>query len=219
LLIFILHKIYYYQKRENSKAMEKIKAFLRTTFFGGFLVVLPIIVLIFVLGWFYDFLTEKIKPITHILIETARLSEFFASVTAAVIILLLFFIVGLIVQTRLGKFGVHVIEERLLKRIPLYRIIKETVIQLFGGEKLIFKSVALIRPFENSTMITAFITDESLNGYTTVFVPSAPAPTGGYIYHVKNEFVIRVDYPIEQAMKTVLSLGAGSREMINKLSL
>ena len=199
--------------------MEKIKSFLRTTVFGGFLVVLPIIVLIFVLGWLYDFLTDKIRPITNILIETARFSEVVAAIVAVAVILVLFFIVGLIVQTRLGRYVVHIMEERILKRIPLYKIIKETVIQLFGGEKIIFKSVALIRPFNNETMITAFITDESDNGYTTVFVPSAPAPTGGYIYHLKNEYVIKIDYPVEQAMKTVLSLGAGSKEFINGLQI
>jgi len=165
--------------------MEKIKSFLRTTFFGGFLVVLPIIVLIFVLGWLYESLLNKIRPITNILIEAAQFSELIASISAVVIIMLLFFIVGLIVQTRLGKYLVHLLEERILKRIPLYRIIKETVIQLFGGEKIIFKSVALIKPFGGETLITAFITDESSNGYTTVFVPSAPAPTGGYIYHIR----------------------------------
>ena len=197
--------------------MEKIKSFLRTTFFGGFLVVLPIIVLIFVLGWLYQTLTEKIRPLTNILIETARFSELVASIAAVVLILLIFFIVGLIVQTRLGRYLVHLLEERILKRIPLYKIIRETIVQLFGGEKMIFKSVALVRPFSNETMITAFITDESTNGYTTVFVPSAPAPTGGYIYHLKNKYVIKLDYPVDQAMKTVLSLGAGSKEFLNKL--
>lgn len=199
--------------------MEKIKSFFKTTFFGGFLVVLPIIVLIFVLTWLFEFLTDKISPITNLLIETTRLSELIAGASAVVIILLLFFVVGLIVQTRLGKFFFHFLEERFLKKIPLYRIIKETVIQLFGGEKLIFRSVALIKPFGNDTMITAFITDESDNGYITVFVPSAPAPTGGYIYHLRKENVIKVDYPIEQAMKTILSLGAGSKELLKRADL
>ncbi len=197
--------------------MEKVKSFLKTTLFGGFLVVLPIIVLIFVLGWLYDSLLDKIRPITNILIETTRFSELAASVIAIVVILLLFFIVGLIVQTRIGKYFFHFFEERFLKRIPLYRIIKETVIQLFGGDKLIFKSVALVKPFGNDTMITAFITDESENDYVTVFIPSSPAPTGGYIYHIKKEFVTKIDYPIEQAMKTVLSLGAGSKDFLKRI--
>jgi uncharacterized membrane protein len=199
--------------------MDKIKSFFRTTLFGGFLVVLPVIVLFFVLAWLYESLFDKIRPIANLLIETARVSELVASIAAVVFILIIFFIVGLIVQTRVGKYFIHILEERLLKKIPLYKIIKETVIQLFGGEKMIFKSVALVKPFGNDTMITAFVTDESENGYTTVFVPSAPAPTGGYIYHIKNEFVIKIDYPIEQAMKTILSLGSGSKDFLNKLKL
>ncbi|HOI29162.1 MAG TPA: DUF502 domain-containing protein [Melioribacteraceae bacterium] len=197
--------------------MNKLNLFLKTTFFGGFLVVLPIIVLIFVLNWFYEFLIENIRPITNLLVETARVSEVIAAVIAIIIMLLLFFLVGLLVQTRLGKFFFQIFEERLLKRIPIYRIIKETVIQLFGGEKMIFKGVALIRPFHNDTIITAFITDESPNGYITVFVPSAPAPTGGYIYHIRKEYVTKIDYPVEQAMRTVLSLGAGSKDFISKM--
>ena len=196
--------------------MKKIKSFFKTTFFGGFLIVLPVIVLIFVLKWLFDFLTDKISPVTNLIIQTARMSELAAYIGAIVIITLLFFIVGLAVQTRLGRYFIEFFEERLLHRVPFYKIIKETVIQLFGGEKLLFKSVALVRPFGNETMITAFVTDESPNGYVTVFIPSAPAPTGGYIYHIKSEYVIKVDYPVEQAMKAVLSLGAGSKDLLMK---
>lgn len=197
--------------------MNKIKSFLKTTFFGGFLIVLPIFVLIFVLNWFYEFLIENISPITKVLIQTTRVNEVVAAVIAVTVILLLFFLVGLLVQTRLGKFFFEMFEERVLKRIPIYRIIKETVIQLFGGEKMIFKGVALVRPFQNETIITAFITDESPNGYVTVFIPSAPAPTGGYIYHIKKEYVTKINYPVELAMRTVLSLGAGSKDFVARL--
>lgn len=197
--------------------MNKLKSFLKTTFFGGFLVVLPIIVLIFVLNWFFDFLTTNISPVTKLLIQTTRVNEVVAAGLAVIIMLLLFFLVGLLVKTRFGKFFFEIFEERVLKRIPVYRIIKETVTQLFGGEKMIFRGVALVRPFNNDTMITAFITDESSDDYVTVFVPSSPAPTGGYIYHIKKEFVTKIDYPVEQAMKTVLSLGSGSNEIIAEL--
>jgi len=198
--------------------MERIKSFLRTTFLGGFLIVLPVIVSIFVLDWLFEFLTDKISPITNLLIQTTRLNELIASVLAIIVILLLFFVVGLIVQTRIGKFFIQLIEEKLLKRIPFYRIIKDTIVQLFGSEKLIFKYAALVKPFPNDTMIIGFVTDESPNGYVTVFVPSAPAPTGGYIYHIRKEFIIKIDLPVEQVMKTVLSLGSGSKEFLSKLN-
>lgn len=197
--------------------MERIKSFLRTTFLGGFLVVLPVIVSIFVLDWLFEFLTDKISPVTNLLIQTTRLNELIASILAVIVILLIFFVVGLIVQTRIGKFFIQLIEEKLLKRIPFYRIIKDTIVQLFGSEKLIFKYAALVKPFPNDTMIIGFVTDESPNGYVTVFIPSAPAPTGGYIYLIRKEFVIKIDSPVEQVMKTVLSLGSGSKEFLSKL--
>ncbi|MDX9924599.1 MAG: DUF502 domain-containing protein [Ignavibacteriaceae bacterium] len=195
--------------------MSKIKIFIRTTLFGGFLIVLPIIVLIFVLKWFFDFLTSYIRPITNLLIETTNIERVVASLIAIAIMLIIFFIVGLIVQTKIGKIFFEFMEERFLKRVPLYKIIKETVIQLFGGEKILFKGVALVRPFGNDTLITAFITDQ-IDDYYTVFVPSAPAPTGGYIYHIHKDNVTIIDYPVEEAMRTVLSLGAGSKVLLNK---
>ncbi|MEJ5351696.1 MAG: DUF502 domain-containing protein [Melioribacteraceae bacterium] len=198
--------------------MLKLKSFLRTTFLGGFVVVLPIIVSILVLIWLYEFLTDKIRPITILLIQTTKLNEVVASIFAILVILIVFFVVGLIVQTRIGKIIIQLIEERLLKRIPLYKIIKETIVQLFGSEKLIFKYAALVKPFSNDTMILGFVTDESPNGYVTVFIPSAPAPTGGYIYNIKKENIIKLDYPVEQVMKVVLSLGAGSKEFFSKLN-
>lgn len=176
---------------------------------------LPIIVLMFVLKWLYEFLTSNIRPITNILIETTNIERVVASIIAIVIMLIIFFIVGLVVQTKIGKIFFEFMEERFLRRVPLYKIIKEAVIQLFGGEKILFKGVALVRPFGNNTLITAFITDQ-LDDYYTVFVPSAPAPTGGYIYHIHKDNVTIIDYPVEEAMRTVLSLGAGSKVLLNK---
>ncbi|MCX7797202.1 MAG: DUF502 domain-containing protein [Melioribacter sp.] len=197
--------------------MIKIKSFIRTTFLGGFVVVLPVIVSIFVLVWLFEFLTDKIRPITILLIQTTKLNELIASVLAIIIILLVFFLVGLIIQTRIGKFFIHLIEERLFKKIPLYKIIKDTIVQLFGSEKLIFKYAALVKLFSNDTLILGFVTDESSNGYVTVFIPSVPAPTGGYIYNVKKENIIKLEYPVDQVMKVVLSLGAGSNEFLSQI--
>ena len=195
--------------------MNAIKSFLKTTLFGGALVVLPIVILIGVFNWLYAFIVDKLRPITNIILETASMQEFAAAVLAIIVILLVFFIVGLIVQTRIGKFLFDYIEQILLVKIPLYKIIKETTIQIMGSNKRLFKQVALVKLFGNDTMLTAFVTDNHDDGSFTVFVPSGPAPTAGFIYHLSKENVQLVDYPIEKAMKTIFSLGAGSREMLS----
>ena len=194
--------------------MNKIKSFVKTTLLGGVLVVLPIVILILVFNWLYEFITDKIKPLTYILLETAKLQEFFASALALVIIILSFFIVGLIVKTRLGRYSFEQLETRFLRKLPLYNIIKETILQIVGTEKKLFKHVALVNLFGNETRVTAFITDEHDDGSYTVFVPSGPAPTAGFVYHLKGDSVQKVNYPIEKAMRTIFSVGAGSKELL-----
>ena len=198
--------------------MNALKSFMKTTLFGGALVVLPIVILIAVFNWLYEFIVDKLRPITNIILETARMQEFAAEVLSIIIIMLVFFLVGLIVQTRIGKFLFDYTEQTLLVKIPLYKIIKETTIQIMGSNKKLFKQVALVKLFGNDTMLTAFVTDKHDDGSFTVFVPSGPAPTAGFIYHLKNENVKLVDYPIEKAMKTIFSLGAGSKELIKHVN-
>lgn len=162
-------------------------------------------------------MADKLKPLTYIIVETARMQEFTAAVLALLIILISFFLVGLVIRTKVGRFIFEFMEKTILARIPLYKIIKETTIQLMGNGKTLFKNVALVNIFGNDTMITAFITDIHDDGSYTVFVPSGPAPTAGFIYHVKKENVQIVDYPVEKAMKTIFSLGAGSIDLMRSI--
>ncbi len=198
--------------------MKNIKSFLKTTMLGGVLVVLPLVILILVFRWLYEFVADKIKPLTYVLLETVKLQEFIASLLALILILLSFFVVGLLVKTRLGQFSIEKLEIKFLMKLPLYKFIKETVLQLVGTEKHLFKSVALVNLFGNETRVTAFITEEHDDGSYTVFVPSGPAPTAGFVYHLTGNNVQIVDYPIDKAMRTIFSVGAGSKELLSVLN-
>ena len=195
--------------------MDKIKSFIKTSLLGGTLVVLPIVILILVFKWLYEFIADKIKPLTYVLSETAKLQEFVASILAIALIILTFFLVGVAVKTRLGRFTFAYLEQIFFTKLPLYKIIKETTLQLVGSEKTLFKHVALVNLFSNDTRVTAFITEEHDDGSYTVFVPSGPAPTAGFIYHLTSQNVQIINYPIDKAMKTIFSLGAGSKELLN----
>ncbi len=75
-------------------------------------------------------------------------------------------------------------------------------------------SVALVRIFENDTMLTAFVTERHDNGWYSVFVPTGPNPTSGSIYHVKPEFVHHITQPVEDVMRSIISCGAGSAPLL-----
>jgi uncharacterized membrane protein len=51
-----------------------------------------------------------------------------------------------------------------------------------------------------------------------VFVPTGPNPTSGNIYHLPGDRVRSVDVPVDQAMRAIISCGAGSTAMVVALN-
>ena len=196
--------------------MERMKTFIKTTLIGGIGVILPIVILVLVFSWLFRFVTRNIKPLTNIIFADPDAIGIFADIISIILIITVCFLVGAIVKTKLGHYIHDSIEKMLLKKIPGYNIAKDTVEQFIGREEMPFASVALVKLFDNDTLVTGFITDKHANGSYTVFVPTGPNPTSGNIIHVKPENVFKVDVPVEHAMKSIIACGAGSNKLIEK---
>ncbi len=194
--------------------MNKIKSFIATSLLGGVMVVLPVAILMAVFGWIFNFVTSLIQPLTDLLVAKSDIKEIIADALVIGIILTVCFIIGVMIRTRFGKFIYATIESRLLKVAPGYNLIKETVLQVLGSKKAPYSSVALVQIFGNDTLLTAFVTDERPDGSCSVFVPTGPNPTSGNIYHLEGKYVHPVDIPVEDAMRSIISCGAGSGQLI-----
>ena len=194
--------------------MKRIKAFVKTSILGGTVVVLPVVILILVFKWIFYFITGLIQPLTNIIIKRTPLWEITADILIVMIIVLACFLIGVTVRTKLGGFVYRSLENSILKIAPGYSMIKETVVQVLGQKKTPFSSVALARIFGNETLVSAFITDRHTDGSYSVFVPTGPNPTSGNIYHLKDDYVYPVNVPVEDAMRSIISCGAGSTKLI-----
>jgi uncharacterized membrane protein len=128
------------------------------------------------------------------------------------------FVVGIVVKTRVGRFIQESLEGYILRFAPGYSIIKETVMQFLGKKKFPFSPVVLVRAFENDTLMTGFITDEHSDGLCTVFVPTGPNVTTGFVFHLSQENVYPVNVSADQAIRTVISCGVGSDRLIKAYS-
>lgn len=190
-------------------------SFIKTTLLGGFTVLLPIAILATVFNWLYSLITGALEPLTKTIWGQAVLVT---HVITALIIIIISFLLGVAIKTALGKYIYETIEKELLCKIPGYNTTKDIVFQFLGKKKNSFSSVALVNLFNNETMVTAFITDEHNNGITTIFMPTGPNPTSGNIYHVKSSNVHKVDIPIEEAMRSIISCGAGSTNIMKNLT-
>ena len=197
--------------------LTRTKTFFRTTLLGGIIVILPAIILILAFKWLFGVVGNAIRPLTS-LAETqlplGDYNQYIAPFIVISIIILGCFFFGLFVRTKLGLMIYSAFENSFLSRAPGYKMIKETVNHLLGKKTSPFSSVALVNIYGNDTLMTAFITDRHDNGKVTVFVPTGPNPTSGFIYHLDQQYVHPVDVSVEDAMRSVISCGAGSGKMM-----
>ncbi|MFQ5596857.1 MAG: DUF502 domain-containing protein [Nitrospiria bacterium] len=198
--------------------MERLKNFFKSAVLGGLLVVLPLALSVFILGWVFGLVRSAIAPITALVMKNSALHGLVVDMLGIAILVLVCFAVGVTVRTRLGYWFYSLLETNLLKKVPGYSLIKETVAQFLGNKRSPFSAVALAQIFGNETLVSAFITDEHKNGYITVFVPTGPNPTSGNIFHLPPQYVHPVDVPVEDAMRSIISCGAGSTVLIKEFS-
>lgn len=60
-----------------------------------------------------------------------------------------------------------------------------------------------------------FVADEYGDNLATVLVPTDPNPTTELRLHVSRERLIHIDATVQQTMKTVLSRGAGTGNLLS----
>jgi uncharacterized membrane protein len=199
--------------------IQRLRGFLRTTFIGGLVALLPLSLVILFFRWVIGLIERTIGPLIDLVVETdSQLYIFGLYVTAIIVIFIIFFSIGLIIKTSWGRFLNHQLEQKYLNKIPGYKIAKETVGQFFGKNRSFFKEVVIVDPFNSGTLMTGFITDDQ-GEIITVFVPTGPNPTSGNIYHLPREKVLRSNATVETGMKSIISCGAGSSNIFSELQL
>ncbi|MEE4116706.1 MAG: DUF502 domain-containing protein [Marinilabiliaceae bacterium] len=195
---------------------KRLKNFLKTTLLGGFAAILPMALIFIFFRWIFNIIKRYLEPIVNLVeVDTdIQLAILYVVVFAAV--LGLFFFIGLVIRTRMGRFFNEVLEEKYLLKIPGYKIARDTVMQFFGKNRSFFSEVVLVDIFNSGTLMTGFITDDHEGSdFVTVFVPTGPNPTSGNIYHVSRNKVFRTNAAVDSGMKSIISCGAGSSEIFD----
>ncbi|NND34762.1 MAG: DUF502 domain-containing protein [Saprospiraceae bacterium] len=198
--------------------MSRLRNFVITTLIGGFLVLLPLAIFILTIKLLLGLVVGLLAPLTNLIINEFDLPipDFLVSLIAFTIIIILCFIIGLAVKTQIGRRSFRHVEKTYLLRLPLYGVIKETVQQFTGAKKMPFSDVVLVDVFGNGTRMTGFITDEHDSGNITVFVPTGPNPTNGFIFHVRENQIERLDQDVktDDALRTIIGVGVGSAKIM-----
>lgn len=136
----------------------------------------------------------------------------------AVLAVVFLLITGFLGANLLGRRLVHAYEQ-ILERIPLvrsvYGAIKHFSEIVFSEEGTSFKKVLMIEYPRKGLYSLCFLTSQNLQEVqhrtgeeiVTVFLPTTPNPTSGFMLFVPRKDVIELDMAIDDALKLIISLG------------
>ena len=193
--------------------MKKIKKFISTTLIGGFVVLLPLAILFLLIKFLIGIIYKILNPLSMLLHKAigVELSTMPYDAIAFGIVISIFFFLGLVVRTRIGQNLFERFENRSLAKLPMYSAIKKTVQQFSGVQKMPFSEVVLVDAYGSGLLMTGFVTDKHPNGRYTVFVPTAPNPTNGFVFDATEDQIIRTpEVSTEDAMRTIIGMGVGT---------
>lgn len=135
-----------------------------------------------------------------------------------VLAIILVLATGMIVANLLGR-RIVAAWESLLSRIPivrsLYAGIKQIMEAVLATDAKSFRKVLLIEYPRKGVWSLAFMTSDSLgevqakttSDVISVFIPTTPNPTSGFVLMVPNSDVIHLDMSVEEGLKMIISMG------------
>lgn len=200
-------------------------------FITGLIILLPLTLTIFFIGFFFNLLTGPFVGLTKSIFQHFNLFEGGFGIFSAeqvqeaagkvsIVIFLLFFTIALGAVARWYLINYFLsIWDFLLHRIPfvrsIYKTSQDVISTIFASKTTSFKQVVLVPfPHLNSKSI-GFVTRDDLppigEGSTepamAVFVPTTPNPTSGFLIFLTEKDVIYLDMKVDEAFKYIVSCG------------
>ena len=197
---------------------------LRSDFVTGLAIVMPAVISVAVVIWLFtnvanltdDLLFFLPKNWTHEVRPDGRIGPtlWYWSGAAFLLPIILICLVGRYGKYYLGRKAIELTDHTLM-RIPLLNKIYGTVKQVnesFSSNKSSFKQVVLVSFPHPGARSIGFVTGEQ-NGLgaerlISVFVPTTPNPTSGFLLLVPEGEIVKLDISVAEGIKFVISLGA-----------
>jgi len=193
---------------------------LRTWFLAGLLITAPLALTLYVTLGIVHWVDDLVAP----LIPPQHRPEVYFNLpfqipgTGLVIVVVGLTLIGALAATLLGRFFVR-LGDRVMARLPiirsLYGALKQMFETLLSQKSGAFRQVVLV-PFPAAgSWAIGFITGETMaaiqmsvpDDLVTVFVPTSPNPTSGYILFVPRDRAVVIDMTVEDGLKLVVSGG------------
>lgn len=199
---------------------------LRNNFLTGLIVVAPIAITLYLTWTFIDFVDSRVLP--HILplipeeYQPSKLLPFSLPGLGLVVFVVFLTFVGGLAKNFFGRELIR-IGEGWVDRMPvvrsIYNALKQIAETIFASADARFDRACLVEYPRRGIWAVAFVATETKGEVKrraggaegeemlSVFLPTTPNPTSGFLLFVPKKDVLPLDMSIEEAAKLIISAG------------
>lgn len=216
---------------------HRIGAFtrLRNYFLTGFIICAPLAITVYLVWGFIGWVDSWVKPYIPDVYNPDNYLPFAVPGFGIVVAFFLITMIGFLTANFIGRSIVHY-GEHLLGRMPLvrnlYSGLKQIFQTVFSQQDTSFEKIGLLEYPRKGVWAVVFIATDTRGevgarlmsqGKDTisVFLPTTPNPTSGFLLFVPKEDVIILDMSVEDGAKLVISAGLVApeyRPVVEKLA-
>lgn len=197
---------------------------LRNYFLTGLVIAAPLAITIYIVWWMVHWIDGWVKPLIPTRYDPEQYLPFAIPGLGVVLAIILITLLGFFTANLLGRSFVTY-GEGLLGRMPLVRTIysglKQMFVTMITDKSATFNQVVLIEYPRRNLWSLAFVSapvkgellevlhesDKYEDELMSVYVPTTPNPTSGYLLFCKRSEMIELDMSIEDAAKLVITAG------------
>jgi uncharacterized membrane protein len=203
----------------------------RANFLTGLAIALPAVISIAVLRWLFGTVSNITDTLLFLVPRDwthegggAGPPYWYWSLCALVLAVILITLLGRLGRNYLGRKLINVVDNMLLA-VPLlnkiYGMVKQVNEAFTSSNKSSFKQVVLVEFPRAGQYSVGFLTGDRQAGglsktgkeLVSVFVPTTPNPTSGFLVMMPESEVSKLDMSVAEGLKFIISLGAIAPEL------
>ena len=191
---------------------------LRNYFVTGIAVSAPLVITAYLVWTIISWIDSKLTPLLPAAYNPNTYLPFSIPGVGLVMAVVVLTLMGFLTANIFGRVLIDA-TERILGRMPVIRSIYGTTKQVFetiaAQNSTSFKEVVLVEYPRTGLWAIAFVATEtkgevakvSTEPMVSVFLPTTPNPTSGFLLFVPRKDLITLDMTIEEGIKHVISAG------------
>jgi uncharacterized membrane protein len=196
--------------------MKTLSHFVGTTILGGVLFLTPIVVLAFVLGKAFQYISLALQPVAARVPDRLASAPTATAILAVALLAIVCFLAGLFAQTHAAQRFVLGLEGSVLSKLPGYEYLKQAGTSVLGFGETAEHPVVLAQL--GDAWRIGVQTDHVGKDLVAVFLPNSPNPLSGSVFFVAADRVHPLEGSLASALTCLRRCGTGSGTLLNEAS-